>query len=92
MPILTTLLGLTLWALILVVLVCLLFYFLPTLVAAARNHPQTGAIGILNLLLSWTFLGWVVALVWAFINVPGGPQSPLPGQRSPRGHRMKSVN
>ncbi len=40
-------------------------YFLPTIVAGMRDHSSTGAIGALNLLLGWTFLGWVVALVWS---------------------------
>jgi hypothetical protein len=33
--------------------------------ARRRRHPNTVAIGILNLFLGWTFLGWVAALVWA---------------------------
>ena len=41
------------------------FYFLPTIVAACRRHLSTGAIIVLNILLGWTFLGWVIALVWA---------------------------
>lgn len=40
-------------------------YCLPLVVAAGRDHPQTMAIGILNLLLGWTGLGWIGALVWA---------------------------
>jgi|SRR5262252_5523445 len=40
-------------------------YFLPTLVARGRLHRNALAIGMLNLFLGWTFLGWVVALVWA---------------------------
>lgn len=40
-------------------------YFLPTLVASRRDHPQQNAIALLNLLLGWTFLGWIAALVWA---------------------------
>lgn len=40
-------------------------YFLPSLVAAGRNHHNGGAIAVLNVLLGWTFIGWVVALVWA---------------------------
>jgi hypothetical protein len=38
-------------------------YFFPTYVA--KTHRNRGAIFVLNLLLGWTFLGWVVALVWA---------------------------
>ena len=40
-------------------------YFLPDWVAQSRGHPQRGSIFILNLFLGWTFLGWVVALIWA---------------------------
>jgi len=41
-------------------------YFLPTFVA--RDHKNGNSIAVLNLFLGWTFLGWVVALVWAFKN------------------------
>lgn len=40
-------------------------YLVPALVAAYRSHPNLTAIGVLNVLLGWTFVGWVVALVWA---------------------------
>lgn len=43
-------------------------YFLPTFAASQRRHPQATAIFVLNLVLGWTFLGWAVALVWAFTN------------------------
>ncbi len=49
----------------------LLFYFLPFVVASFRGHHNTAAIFILNLLLGWSFIGWVVALVWAFTEVRG---------------------
>ena len=55
--------GLTLGFLLLAV--SLPIYFLPTLIAWSGNHRNIGAIGILNLLLGWTLLGWVGALVWA---------------------------
>lgn len=42
-------------------------YFLPAIVAALVKNPQAGAIFILNMLLGWTGIGWVVALVWAFV-------------------------
>lgn len=40
-------------------------YLTPTIAAQERRHPQTAAIFALNLLLGWTLLGWVAALVWA---------------------------
>jgi hypothetical protein len=42
-------------------------YFLPTLIAIRRGHLQSTPIFILNLLLGWTGLGWVGALIWSFI-------------------------
>jgi Superinfection immunity protein len=41
-------------------------YFLPAIIASRRNHSNASSILILNLFLGWTFLGWVVALIWAF--------------------------
>jgi hypothetical protein len=49
----------------------ILFYFIPTLVAIGCKHRNGTAIFVLNLLLGWTFLGWVIALVWALVR-PGG--------------------
>jgi hypothetical protein len=50
-------------------IVFLIVYFLPTIIAAAREHHNDGAIFALNLLLGWTFLGWVAALVWSLTSV-----------------------
>jgi hypothetical protein len=50
----------------------LLGYLLPALVALWRQNRQWRAITVLNLLLGWTFLGWVVALVWAFVQPAEG--------------------
>ncbi len=41
-------------------------YFAPAWVANRRKHPQATAITVLNILLGWTVLGWIVSLVWAF--------------------------
>lgn len=41
------------------------FYFLPSIVAFARGKRDAASIFVLNLLLGWTAIGWVVALVWA---------------------------
>lgn len=42
-----------------------LIYMAPTLVAAGDNHANTSAILVLNLLLGWLLVPWVIALVWA---------------------------
>jgi len=49
----------------LIVLVALVFYFIPTWVALARNHHNMTAIIVLNWLGGWTLIGWLVAIVWA---------------------------
>lgn len=40
-------------------------YWLPGMIADKRKHKDASAINVLNLLLGWTFIGWVVALVWS---------------------------
>lgn len=49
------------------------FYFAPTIIAVVRKR-QPLAVGMLNLFLGWTVLGWVGALVWAVTN----PSPPAP--------------
>lgn len=45
--------------------VSLAIYFFPTIVAKYRKHHNTLAIGVTNLFLGWTFLGWIAALIWS---------------------------
>jgi hypothetical protein len=40
-------------------------YFLPSILALARNKRDRVSIFVLNFLLGWTAIGWVIALVWA---------------------------
>ena len=40
-------------------------YLLPTIVAVARGKKNILGIVLVNILLGWTFVGWIVALVWA---------------------------
>ena len=40
-------------------------YMLPWAIAATRGKSNAGAIGWINLLLGWTGIGWIVALVMA---------------------------
>jgi T4 superinfection immunity protein len=46
----------------------LLIYFFPFIIAAGKRKTNAPAIFALNLLLGWTFIGWVAALVWALTN------------------------
>jgi hypothetical protein len=42
-------------------------YFVPCIVGQVRDVKPYGWIALLNVFLGWTFLGWVVALVWAAV-------------------------
>jgi Superinfection immunity protein/Short C-terminal domain len=42
-----------------------LAYFLPTIIASRRSHPNGNGIALLNIFLGWTFIGWLVALIWS---------------------------
>lgn len=39
-------------------------YMLPTYEGWIRKQPNLTAIALVNILLGWTLVGWVVALVW----------------------------
>lgn len=44
-------------------------YFTPTMIAGGRTHHKIGKIFTVNILLGWTVIGWVVALVWSLSPV-----------------------
>jgi hypothetical protein len=46
----------------------LAIYFLPTIVARAKKHPNRRAIFWVNLLLGWSGVGWFVAMLWAIVG------------------------
>ena len=43
-------------------------YFLPSIIAGLRGHASAWGIFALNLLLGWTGLIWIAALIWALSN------------------------
>lgn len=43
----------------------LALYMAPSFIASARKHHQWAAILVLNVLLGWTALFWVVSLAWS---------------------------
>ena len=42
-----------------------LLYIAPAVVAWDRQHPQVRWIWALTLVLGWTGIGWLLALIWA---------------------------
>jgi len=51
-------------------LIGIVFYFLPTFIAFNRKKSNKISIFLLNLFLGWTFIGWIVALIWAVSSDP----------------------
>lgn len=47
------------------VLVILCLYLVPSIIAWVRGHHNKVAITALNILLGWSVIGWVAALVWS---------------------------
>ena len=44
-------------------------YFAPAFIAWRQAHPNYRGIFLLNLLLGWTVVGWILAVVWAYTAV-----------------------
>jgi hypothetical protein len=54
----------------LIFLLCLVLYFLPTLIAFWRGHQSWMAIGLVNFAFGGCLgLGWFLALIWALAGV-----------------------
>ena len=47
------------------VLGALTLYLIPSIEADARNSQDAYAITLVNVLLGWTVIGWIAALMWA---------------------------
>lgn len=46
-------------------IVGIIVYFIPSIVAFKRNAASRWGIFFINFLFGWTFLIWVVTLIWA---------------------------
>ena len=72
---------------LLIIFILVVPYFIPTIIASRRKHPNTSAILALNLLLGWTLIGWIISLVWALTTTAKGQTinisatSPQPPQK-----------
>ena len=51
-------------------------YFLPTLIAASKDHTDSVAVFLVNALLGWTVIGWGVALVWSYTDRSNSLEGP----------------
>lgn len=54
---------------VLLIAIAVIVYFIPTWVASARNHHNANAVFATNLLLGWTAIGWIAALIWSLTAV-----------------------
>lgn len=53
--------------LILLGIVGLIIYFLPTIIASGRNSAATFLIFLVNLFGGWTVALWIFVFIWAFL-------------------------
>lgn len=53
-----------------IVAVLSLGYMLPWAIAATRNKSNAAVIALINLLLGWSLVGWIVALVMSLASEP----------------------
>lgn len=54
------------------ILPSLVVYFLPTIIAVARHAKSTAGVILLNIFAGWTFIGWIIALVWSITGQKKG--------------------
>jgi hypothetical protein len=47
----------------------IILWILPIAIAGMRGHPNFWPIVIIDVLLGWIFIGWVVALVWSMTAI-----------------------
>lgn len=59
--------GIEILLLILLGIVGLIIYFLPTIIASGRNSAATFLIFLVNLFGGWTVALWIFVFIWAFL-------------------------
>lgn len=55
-------------SLIFMIIITALIYFIPTVVCLIRKHTYKFYIIFINIVLGWTLIGWIVSLIWSFID------------------------
>jgi hypothetical protein len=54
-----------------------ILYYVPFMVAAARDHDSLIPILLVNTAFGWTGIGWLLTLTWAWL-APAGNATPPP--------------
>jgi len=82
--------GISIWQLV-IVLVMLPLAFLPTIIAIKKNHKYKIAIILVNIFGGFLWgLGWLVALVWCFIEPDKNNNNPSdPALQIEKLHKLK---
>ncbi len=62
------------------IIVLVIGYFIPTVIAFLRKHKDAPAIAAVNIFLGWSVVGWFVAFIWALSDASG------------RGHQTVVIN
>jgi ABC-type transport system involved in cytochrome c biogenesis permease component len=68
--------GLSIWHLIILVIV-LPLTFAPTIIAFMRHHNYKWIVLAVQILLSWTGIGWIAALIWAIVGKTSDQSPPV---------------
>lgn len=55
---------------IVLIVLAICIYFMPTIIGAQRKVVNVGSVFAINLLLGWTLIGWAVALAMALRTNP----------------------
>ena len=56
------------FVIIIIILISFAIYFLPSIIAILKRKSNMLAIILLNVFLGWTFVGWLVSLIWSVTN------------------------
>ena len=60
-----TIAGVGLGVILVTGLISLFLQLVPVAIAFVRGHPNRWAIAALSILLGWTCIGWIVAVIWS---------------------------
>ncbi len=68
---------------IVMIIVGIVFYFIPSIIALVRMKKNLIAIIALNFFLGWSLIGWVVSLVWS-LSSDSKPRPIIVNQQAPQ--------